>query len=87
MPMVEVYTSANIDPPVRRKLIWRGDLDAPPRVGEWIEVLDGWSIERVLEVQHILCANVVRIIVSPDYLDDYPSFTAKDGDAPMRGEE
>jgi hypothetical protein len=70
---VEVYTREGVWERQKPKCIWRGELPAIPRVGDYVVVRDGCGSEPVFGVHWDLETGLVEIILeTTDHENVYP---------------
>ena len=70
MPKVEIWCKQSM--PVEGLKVWEGTLPAVPRVGEYIEVFDGWAGSRVESVTYMIYdEGAVHITIGPDVSGEY----------------
>ena len=69
--IVEVWTGY-VGGLVGPKRIWRGEMTAVPREGEYICVRDGYGAEVVMSVMYDVVNNEIELRVGPDDENVYP---------------
>ncbi len=51
--------------------VWAGEMDYVPRVGDLVEVVDGWASETILDVIHKVSENMAIIEIQTDTHGEY----------------
>jgi len=69
MAKVRIYTEKQED--TAEKLVYAGELDLIPRVGEFVEISDEFAELKVLRVIHVLPKKRVNIYLPADHRDRF----------------
>jgi len=72
MAKVEVWTKQYGG--IAAKRIWVGNMSVVPRIGEYLEIHEGWAGETVESVVHSLFDDSVTIRIRPDTNNAYPEY-------------